>query len=32
VLAANPLADMTKLTRENMVLIMAGGQAVKNEL
>jgi imidazolonepropionase-like amidohydrolase len=32
VLAANPLADITKLARENMVLIMAGGQAVKNGL
>jgi imidazolonepropionase-like amidohydrolase len=32
VLAADPLADITKLARENMVLIMAGGQAVKNDL
>jgi len=32
VLAANPLADIAKLARENMVLVMAGGQAVKNEL
>jgi imidazolonepropionase-like amidohydrolase len=32
VLAANPLADIAKLARENMVLIMAGGQAVKNDL
>jgi imidazolonepropionase-like amidohydrolase len=32
VLAADPLAGITKLARENMVLIMAGGQAVKNDL
>jgi imidazolonepropionase-like amidohydrolase len=32
VLAANPLAGHTKLARENIVLIMAGGHAVKNEL
>jgi len=32
VLAANPLADITKLARENMVLIMKDGQTVKNDL
>jgi imidazolonepropionase-like amidohydrolase len=32
VLAADPLAGITKLARENMVLIMAGGQIVKNDL
>jgi imidazolonepropionase-like amidohydrolase len=32
VLGSNPLADITKLARENMVLIMAGGQAVRNGL
>lgn len=32
VLAADPLADVTKLASENMVLIMADGQAVKNDL
>src|SRR5206468_12376186 len=32
VLAANPLADIAKLARENMVLVMADGQVVKNEL
>jgi imidazolonepropionase-like amidohydrolase len=32
VLAADPLTDITKLARENMVLIMAGGQAVKDDL
>jgi imidazolonepropionase-like amidohydrolase len=32
VLAASPLADITKLARENMVLIMKDGQAVKNDL
>jgi hypothetical protein len=32
VLAADPLAGITKLARENMALIMAGGQIVKNDL
>lgn len=32
VLAADPLADITKLARENMVLIMKDGRAVKNDL
>jgi imidazolonepropionase-like amidohydrolase len=32
VLAADPLTDITKLARENMMLIMAGGQAVKDDL
>jgi imidazolonepropionase-like amidohydrolase len=32
VLAADPLTDITKLARENMVLVMTGGQAVKNGL
>lgn len=32
VLAADPLADISKLTRENMVLIMAGGQVVRSDL
>jgi len=32
VLAADPLTGITKLARENMALIMADGQAVKNDL
>lgn len=32
VLAADPLTGITQLARENMVLIMAGGKAVKNDL
>jgi hypothetical protein len=32
VLAADPLAGITQLARENMVLIMAGGKTVKNDL
>jgi imidazolonepropionase-like amidohydrolase len=32
VLAANPLADITKLAREDIVLIMKDGQAVTNHL
>ena len=32
VLAADPLTGITKLARENMMLIMAGGQAVRNGL
>jgi len=32
VLAADPLTGITKLARENMALIMAGGQPVKNDL
>jgi imidazolonepropionase-like amidohydrolase len=32
VLAADPLAGISKLARENMVLIMAGGQVVRSDL
>ena len=32
VLAADPLAGITKLASENMVLIMAGGEVVRNDL